>query len=52
VPLALFRSLAAAILYMAYLLVRDRTRHAKPAAAHPAAPARGSVEHGSQSSPA
>jgi hypothetical protein len=49
VPLALFGSLVAAIVYMAYLLVRDRTRRAKPAAAHPAAPVRGRVEHGSQS---
>lgn len=47
VPLALFGSLAAAaILYLAYVLVRDRTRQAGPVAVRPATPARASVERG------
>lgn len=49
VPLALFGSLAAAVVYMAYVLVRDRTRHARAAAVSSPAPARASVERGSQS---
>jgi purine-cytosine permease-like protein len=38
VPLALFGSLAAAVVYLAYVLVRDRTRHARAAAVRPSAP--------------
>lgn len=47
VPLALFGSLVAAILYAAYVLVRDRTGHAKPTPVRQAEPAHDSAEHGS-----